>query len=93
MFLHVRCCQILCPASPAEVSADLSSVGAAEMREPLDQWFSVFGHKRSNVPQREGLSVPQRHAAVGLGHPSMPFAAYTVSPSIAKTLQAVKLFP
>ncbi len=52
------------------------------------------GHKRSNVPQREGLSVPQRHAAVGPGHPSMPSAPYTVSPpSMAKTLQAVKLFP
>lgn len=52
------------------------------------------GHKRSNVPQREGLSVPHRHAAVGPGHPSMPSAPYTVSPpSMAKTLQAVKLFP
>lgn len=56
--------------------------------------LQCVGHKRGNVPQREGLSVPQHHAAVGPGHPSMPSAPFTVSPpSVSKTLQAVKLYP
>lgn len=59
----------------------------------LKSMVQCVGHKRSNVSQIEGLSVPQRHAAVGPGHPSMHSAPYAVRPpSTAKTLEAVNFF-
>lgn len=56
----------------------------------LKSMVQCVGHKKSNVSQREGLSVPQRHAAAGPGHPSMHSAPYAVRPpSMAKTLSSV----
>lgn len=53
------------------------------------QCCSVSGHKKSNVPQREGLSVGQRRAAVGPGQPATASAPNTVtSPSEAKTVRS-----
>lgn len=48
----------------------------------LRSMVQCVGHKRSNVTQTERLPVPQRHAAVGPRHPSMPSAPRTVSPPL-----------